>query len=69
MDAFSRYNPLFDKTIDSENNTYDLKLPAAAMEKFVANKYPILNESVQLLLTESADVADIPKKEQTTAIK
>lgn len=69
MDDFNRYNPQFDKMIDSENSTYDLKLPAVAMEKFVSNKYPILNESVQLLLSESENVVDIPKKEQTTAIK
>jgi membrane-bound lytic murein transglycosylase D len=69
MDEFHRYNPQFDKLIDSENNSYELKLPAVAMEKFVANKYPILNESVQLLLSEPETVADIPKKQQTTAIK
>ena len=59
----------FDKMIDTENSTYDLKLPPPAMEKFVANKYPILNESVQLLLTEPENVADILKKQQTTYIK
>ena len=69
MGEFNRYNPDFDKLIDSENNSYDLKLPTGAMEKFVANKYPILNESVQLLLTEPGTVVEIPRKEQTTAIK
>jgi membrane-bound lytic murein transglycosylase D len=47
---FSRYNPDFDKVMASANNTYDLKLPADKMELFAANKYQILNESVQLLL-------------------
>ena len=47
---FSRYNPEFDKVMASVNNTYDLKLPADKMELFAANKYQILNESVQLLL-------------------
>lgn len=67
MDEFERYNPQFDKVIDGDSNSYELKLPANAMEKFVANKYPILNESVQLMLSETA--AELPKKQQTTAIK
>lgn len=68
---FNRYNPRFDKMIDSEQNTYDLKLPNENMEKFIANKYPILNESVQLLLTDSNPLAtnEINNKQQTTAIK
>ena len=49
-DEFNRYNPEFDKIMDAEQNTYELKLPEEKMEKFIANKYPILNESVQLLL-------------------
>jgi membrane-bound lytic murein transglycosylase D len=36
----------------SSNNTYELKLPADKMDLFVANKYQILNESVQSLLKE-----------------
>jgi peptidoglycan lytic transglycosylase D len=47
--TFSRYNPDFDKIMASANNTYDLKLPADKMELFAANKYQILNESMQLL--------------------
>jgi membrane-bound lytic murein transglycosylase D len=47
---FSRYNPNFDKVMASNNNTYELKLPADKMELFAANKYQILNESVQQLL-------------------
>ena len=47
--TFSRYNPDFDKVMASPNNTYDLKLPSDKMELFAANKYEILNESVQLL--------------------
>jgi membrane-bound lytic murein transglycosylase D len=54
MDAslFNRYNPDFDKVMASSNNTYDLKLPADKVELFAANKYQILNESVQFLLDE-----------------
>lgn len=74
MDAqdFNRYNPQFDKIMDSEENSYELKLPEESMAKFVANKYPILNESVQLLLNDPSDsVATVEalKKIQTTAIK
>lgn len=70
MDEFNRYNPMFDKMIDEESNTYELKLPAENMDKFVSNKYPILNESVQVLLTEpQATASELSKKQQTTAIK
>jgi membrane-bound lytic murein transglycosylase D len=53
MDAvtFNRYNPDFDKKMASADNAYELKLPADKMELFQANKYNILNESVQLLLS------------------
>ncbi|WP_276485305.1 lytic transglycosylase domain-containing protein [Paraflavitalea pollutisoli] len=53
MDAntFERYNPDFDKKMASADNAYELKLPVDKMELFQANKYAILNESVQLLLS------------------
>jgi membrane-bound lytic murein transglycosylase D len=69
---FNRYNPHFDKMMDSNQNSYDLKLPEDGMEKFIANKYSILNESVQLLLNEtntSTATTELNKKLQTTAIK
>lgn len=47
---FHRYNPHFDKLIASPDNSYELKLPGDKMDIFTANKYQILNESVQLLL-------------------
>lgn len=53
---FSRYNPNFDKVMASSNNTYELKLPVDKMSLFAANKYQILNESVQQLMN-SAGVA------------
>jgi membrane-bound lytic murein transglycosylase D len=71
-EEFNRYNPLFDQVMDRADNTYDLKLPTENMEKFIANKYPILNESVQLLLPNSdlkEDDSDLNNKQQTTAIK
>jgi membrane-bound lytic murein transglycosylase D len=62
MEDFNRFNPNFDKVMASANNTYDLKLPSDKMDKFVANKYQILDESVQLLLNgEPSATADDPK--------
>jgi membrane-bound lytic murein transglycosylase D len=55
---FARYNPEFDRVMASTNNTYELKLPSDKMELFAANKYQILNESVQLLLTNTSAEAD-----------
>jgi membrane-bound lytic murein transglycosylase D len=53
--TFDRYNPNFDKIMAGSNNSYDLKLPAGKMDLFVANKYDILTESVQLLAKEATD--------------
>lgn len=47
-DEFDRYNPEFDRLM-GENAVYELKLPTQKMTLFVANKYQILNESVQML--------------------
>ncbi|MDP4129017.1 MAG: lytic transglycosylase domain-containing protein [Bacteroidota bacterium] len=52
MGDFNRYNPDFDKVMASDNNSYDLKLPADKMDLFVSDKYQILNESVQQLMME-----------------
>jgi len=46
---FNHYNPGFDNLISSVGS-YDLRLPSDKMQLFVANKYQILNESVQILL-------------------
>jgi membrane-bound lytic murein transglycosylase D len=51
MNEFNRFNPDFDKMMASTNNAYELKLPADKMEQFMANKYAILNDSVQMLLS------------------
>lgn len=48
---FNRYNPNFDHVISLAETSYELKLPADKMDLFIANKYQILNESVQLLLS------------------
>lgn len=47
--TFNRYNPDFDNMM-SINGNYDLRLPSDKMQLFLANKYVILNESVQVLL-------------------
>ena len=52
---FNRYNPDFDSKL-SLNGQYDLRLPSDKMQLFLATKYLILNECVQLLLGD----ADIP---------
>ncbi len=49
---FNRYNPDFDNMM-SINGNYDLRLPADKMQLFLANKYVILNECVQLLLGDN----------------
>jgi membrane-bound lytic murein transglycosylase D len=57
--TFNRYNPDFDKIMASANDSYDLKLPADKMDLFVANKYDILNESIQVMLAGDATVASV----------
>jgi len=51
LEEFNRYNPNFDRVMAKAENTYELKLPQDKMELFIANKYQILNESVQMLLS------------------
>jgi membrane-bound lytic murein transglycosylase D len=53
---FLRYNPDFDKVMARSSDPYEMKLPAEKMELFNANKYAILQESVQLLLTATASI-------------
>ncbi len=47
---FNHYNPNFDGIMSSTGN-FGLRLPTDKMQLFVANKYPILNESLQVLLS------------------
>lgn len=55
--TFNRYNPDFDKKMAGASNAYELKLPSDKMELFMANKYTILSESVQLFLSGSTVAA------------
>lgn len=50
---FNRFNPQFDDMI-ANNGNYDLRLPEDKMQLFLANKYTILNECVQVLLGDNA---------------
>ena len=63
---FMRYNPEFDRLILGEDD-YELKLPEDKMALFNANKYQILNESVNLLLNSSTAFKTSPG--QTFATK
>jgi membrane-bound lytic murein transglycosylase D len=63
---FNRYNPDFDKVMAGANNNYELKLPADKMDLFVAGKYEILNESIQLLLSSAVTVAPPTPAQQAT---
>ncbi|MDB5201683.1 MAG: hypothetical protein JWQ27_1092 [Ferruginibacter sp.] len=49
---FNRYNPQFDQLLNA-NGQYELILPADKMQLFLATKYQILNECVQLLLDDN----------------
>jgi membrane-bound lytic murein transglycosylase D len=49
---FNKYNPEFDNRLGIEGQ-YDLILPSDKMQLFLANKYQILNECVQLLLDDT----------------
>lgn len=60
--SFNRYNPDFDNMM-SINGNYDLRLPADKMQLFLANKYVILNECVQMLL---GDNPEPPANQSTT---
>lgn len=48
---FHRFNPEFDKMISSSATGYEMKLPVDKMDLFNANKYLILQESVQQMLS------------------
>lgn len=57
---FNRYNPDFDKLI-THNGKYELRLPADKMELFMAKRYDILNESLQIMLDNFKQSISTPK--------
>lgn len=54
LGQFHKYNPDFDNRLGM-NGQFDLMLPADKMQLFLANKYQILNECVQLLLSDDGN--------------
>src|SRR4030095_13562581 len=60
---FNRYNPDFDKLI-THNGKYELRLPADKMESFMAKRYDILNESLQIMLDNFKQSISTPTKIQ-----
>lgn len=61
---FNRYNPDFDKLI-THNGKYELRLPADKMELFMAKRYDILNESLQIMLDNFKQSISTPAKTNT----
>jgi len=51
----------FDKLI-THNGKYELRLPADKMEMFMANRYDILNESLQIMLDAFKQSLSTPTK-------
>ena len=56
---FNRYNPDFDKLI-THNGKYELRLPVDKMELFMAKRYDILNESLQIMLDSFKQALSTP---------
>ncbi len=66
INEFNQLNPGFDMLMASGED-YDLRLPSEKMDLFVANKYPILNECVQVLLSDTnADTKTVYQKNRST---
>lgn len=57
IQQFNRLNPGFDNMI-SNNGTYDLRLTEDKMQLFRAGKYQILNECVQILLSDDTIITN-----------
>ena len=66
ISQFNKYNPDFDNKLGI-NGQYDLMLPTEKMQMFLANKYQILNECVQLLLSDDGGYA--PNSKTTYPIR
>ena len=60
---FNRYNPDFDKLI-THNGKYELRLPADKIDLFMAKRYDILNESLQIMLDSFKQSLSTPAKTQ-----
>ena len=51
---FNRYNPVF-QSAASANGSYEMRLPNDKMDIFIAKKYEILEQSMQLLLQKATN--------------
>lgn len=70
VNDFTRFNPELDRILASSTPGYELKLPADKLELFIANKYQILNESVETLLNAATTTAGTtPTRNRDTAKK
>ena len=68
LSEFNKYNPQLDEQL-SLTGSYELKLPKEKMELFVANKYLILNECIELLLSDNETPATTTVKPEPPATK
>ena len=68
LPIFNSYNPKLDEQL-SLTGSYELKLPKEKMELFVANKYLILNECIELLLSDNETPATTTVKPEPPATK
>ena len=68
LPKFNTYNPKLDEQL-SLTGSYELKLPKEKMELFVANKYLILNECIELLLSDNETPAATTVKPETPMTK
>lgn len=65
---FNQYNPQLDEQL-SLTGSYELRLPKEKMKLFVANKYLILNECIELLLNDNETPATTTVKPEQPIIK
>ena len=63
INEFNRLNPGFDMAMSSGED-FKLRLPSDKMDLFVANKYPILNECVHVLLNDVSNETKTVYSEQ-----
>jgi membrane-bound lytic murein transglycosylase D len=58
--TFNLMNPKFDEQLAQQSSEYNLKLPKAKMDLFVANQLTIMNESLYLYLSLNNALGDTP---------
>lgn len=68
LPQFNKYNPQLDEQL-SLKGSYELKLPKEKMKLFIANKYLILNECIELLLNDNETPATTTVKPEAPTTK